>query len=73
MQCNLVNSNITPKCLYLSVKLHAPHLRGVISPQHAVNMRLKKIGNLPWINPLLLQSKRMLLPSCTFAICLDTG
>jgi len=73
-QCNLVNSNITPKCWYLSTKFHAPHIRTVISPpQHAVNMRLKITGNLPWTNPLLLQSKKMLLPSCTFAICLDTG
>jgi hypothetical protein len=36
-------------------------------------MRLKIMRNLPWTNPLLLQSKRTLLPSCTFAICLDTG
>jgi hypothetical protein len=28
---------------------------------------------LPWISQLLLQSKRMPLPFCTFAICLDTG
>jgi hypothetical protein len=71
--CNLVNSNTIPKCWHLSIKLQAPHLRRVISSQYAVNIRLKITGNLPWTNPLLLQSKRMLLPSCTFAICLDTG
>jgi len=72
--CNLVNSNTTPKCWHLSIKLQAPHLRRVISSsQYAVNVRLKITGKLPWTNPLLLQSKRTLLPSCTFAICLDTG